>query len=321
MGRSLLTENEQSRRRFLRRCGGAVASGVALSALGVASSPGALSNPVGYSVISWPQSAYLEAFQTISDLGYQGVQVLGWVQDAYPDGKTQELKDLLQKLKLHPEALSCRGIALRPDTSDAFTDTLRQDADFFSRVGGSVLQITDGGKYDGKYTSDQIKSMAARMNDLGKMAKDSGLTLGYHPHFRDLGETREGLGRVLDATDPRYVGLIADIAHMKLGGSDPAEVIRTYHQRLVMMHVKDLRKDAYELARQNRPAANSIPHYFCEIGQGVVDFPSIFNSVRHVGFKGWMIVELDSYVVPAGGPGESARINKQALQGFGLRIG
>jgi sugar phosphate isomerase/epimerase len=272
MGRSLLTENEQSRRRFLRRCGGAVASGVALSALGVASSPGALSNPVGYSVISWPQSAYLEAFQTISDLGYQGVQVLGWVQDAYPDGKTQELKDLLQKLKLHPEALSCRGIALRPDTSDAFTDTLRQDADFFSRVGGSVLQITDGGKYDGKYTSDQIKSMAARMNDLGKMAKDSGLTLGYHPHFRDLGETREG-------------------------------------------------QDAYELARQNRPAANSIPHYFCEIGQGVVDFPSIFNSVRHVGFKGWMIVELDSYVVPAGGPGESARINKQALQGFGLRIG
>jgi inosose dehydratase len=200
-------------------------------------------------------------------------------------------------------------------------DQLRQDADFLRRLRGGVLQITDGGKYNGQYTADQIKSMGARMNELGKVAKDSGLTLGYHPHFRDLGETREGLGRVLDATDPRYVGLIADIAHLKLGGSDPAEVIRPYHERLVMMHIKDLRRDAYDLARQNRAAASSLKHYFCEVGKGVVDFPSVTASVQQSGFQGWLIVELDSYVQPAGGPAESARINKDALQKLGFKIG
>ena len=149
-------------------------------------------------------------------------------------------------------------VSLRPDSSENFADKFREDADFLHSLGGSVLQLTDGGKPHGNYTADEIKSMGARMNELGKMAKDSGMTLGYHPHFGTFGETREGLGRVLDATDPRYVGLIADVAHLKLGGSDPAEVIRTYHQRLVLLHLKDVRRDAYELARQNRDEVSKI---------------------------------------------------------------
>jgi inosose dehydratase len=283
--------------------------------------PDTLPNPVGYSVISWPRRAFGEAFQTISDLGYQGVQLLPWVQDAYPGAKARELKEQLTMLKLFPAALSCRGVSPRPDSSETFTAALREDADFLHGLGGRVLQVVDDGKFDGKYTADQIKSMGARMNELGKIAKDSGLTLGYHPHSRRLGETRAGLASVLDATDPRYVGLIADVAHLQFGGCDPAEVIRTYRQRLVMLHIKDLRKDAYDLARQNRPAANALKHYFCEIGQGVVDFPSVITTLRQIAFEGWLIVELDAYVVPPGGPAESARINKAALQKLGFRIG
>lgn len=311
---------QKTRREFLKNF---TAVGVALTASLPAASalPTPLPIRVGYSVISWPQTAFLEAFQTISSLGYQGLQLLPWVQDAYPGDKVHELKAQLDKLKLYPEALSCRGVSLRPDTTDTFADKLSEDAKFLHALNGGVLQITDGGKYDGKYTADQIKSMGARMNELGKMAKDSGLTLGYHPHFRDLGETREGLGRVLDATDPRYVSLIADIAHLKLGGCDPAEVIRTYHQRLVLLHLKDARKDAYDLARQNRPAANHLDHYFCEIGQGVVGYPAVVASLRKSGFRGWGIVELDAYVVPPGGPAESARINKEALLKLGFKIG
>jgi inosose dehydratase len=162
--------------------------------------------------------------------------------------------------------------------------------------------------------------MGAKMNELGKMARDSGLTVGYHPHFATLGETREALGRVLEATDPRDVGLIADVAHLKLGGSDPAEVIRTYHQRLVLVHLKGVRRDAYELARQDRDAAEKLKFRFCEIGRGVLDFPAVTASLRDVQFRGWVIVELDRFEPPPGGPAESARINKDALRSLGFKI-
>jgi hypothetical protein len=39
------------------------------------------------------------------------------------------------------------------------------------------------------------------------------------------------------------------------------------------------------------------------------------------GIPGSLIVELDSYESPAGGPAESARINKAALESLGFKIG
>jgi len=315
-----MEQSGMTRRGFLRQAGAAAASWAAFSRLDSAM-PRTLPNPVGYSVISWPQNAFEQAFEAISALGYQGVQLLPWVQDAYADAKTAELKDRLQKLKLFPAALSCRGVSLRPDSSATFQAKLQEDADFLRSLGGSVLQITDGGKPHNNYTADQIKSLGAKMNQLGKMAKDSGLTLGYHPHFGTLGESREGLGRVLDATDPRYVGLIADVAHLKFGGSDPAEVIRTYRERLVLLHLKDVRREAYDLARRNRDEVVKLKAWFCEIGHGVVDYPAVTASLRESGFQGWGIVELDRFEPPPGGPTESARINKSALQALGFKIG
>jgi inosose dehydratase len=309
-----------TRRRFLRQAGATALSWAACSHFDFAQ-PGTLPNPVGYSNISWPPAELNQAMEALSALGYQGMQLLGWVQETYAGGKTAELKERLQKLKLSAAALSCSKVKLIPDNPDDFKEQFRVYADFLHTLGGKVLQLVDDGKPQGKYTTGEIKSMGAKMNELGKMAKDSGMTVGYHPHFGRLGETREGLGRVLDATDPQYVGLIADVAHLKLGGADPAEVIRTYHQRLVMLHLKDVRRDVYELVRQNRDAAKGLKTHFCEIGHGVVDFPAITASLRNVRFQGWAIVELDSYVPPAGGPAESARINKNALRSLGFQIG
>jgi inosose dehydratase len=283
--------------------------------------PDTLPNPVGYSNISWPQNELDQAMETVSALGYQGMQLLGWVQETYAGGKIAELKDRLQKLRLSAAALSCSKVKLSPESPESFADQFRVYADFLHSLGGKVLQLTDGGKPNGNYSADEIQSMGAKMNELGKIAKDSGMTLGYHPHFGTLGETREGLGRVLDATDPQYVGLIADVAHLKFGGSDPAEVIRTYHQRLVLFHLKDLRRDAYELARQNRDQVGKLKAWFCEIGRGVVDFHAVTASLRESHFQGWMIVELDRFEPPPGGPAESARINKDALRSLGFKIG
>lgn len=282
--------------------------------------PGTLPNPVGYSIISWPPEEFPQALETVSSLGYQGVQLLGWVQEAYPGNKATELKDRLQKLKLSPAALSCSKVSLRPGSPETFAAKFREYADFLQSLGGNVLQIIDGGKPRGDYSASEIKSLGASMNELGKVAKDLGLTVGYHPHFRTLGETREGLGRVLDVTDSQYVGLIADVAHLKLGGSDPAEVVRTYHQRLILVHLKDVRRDAYELARRNHDAVGKLNARFCEIGHGVVDFPAVTATLREIRYQGWVIVELDHFEASPGGPAQSARINKDALLSLGFNL-
>jgi inosose dehydratase len=305
------------RRHFLRRVSALALAWSTSSIWGYATAR-VVTNPVGYATISWPQSQFLEALGTISSLGFAGVQMLGWVKDAYGGDKTGELKERLLKLRLQPAVLSCSKVKLDPAHLRDESGQVREYATFLKNLGGLHLQVTDSGSADGKYSRSEMKAFGARMNELGKTVEEFGLDLGYHPHFGTFGETREGLKRVLDATDPRYVKLIADVAHLALGGSEPAEVIRTYHERLCLVHLKDVRKDVAELAQANRDLVRSNAYHFCEIGRGAVDFPAVLRALR--GFQGWLIVELDGYEVPPGGPAESARINKEALQKLGLTL-
>jgi len=313
-----MATSRSERRRFLRQWGALAGASFAEPILRVWAAQAA-PNPVGYATISWPERKFEHALETIASLGFQGVQMLGWVSEAYSE-KASSLRDHLQTLKLEPVVLSCSEVNLDPRKPEDETAKLRAYARFLQTLGGLYLQVTDGGDPRGTYSAEDIRSLGARMSALGKVARDYGLTLAYHPHFGTLGETREGLGRVLDATDPRDVKLIVDVGHLTLGGCDPSEVARTYHERLVLTHFKDVRKDVTALARQNRDLVRKVKYHFCEIGEGVVNFPAILQAFREVDFRGWIVVELDGYERRPGGADESARINRDAALKLGLRI-
>jgi inosose dehydratase len=307
------------RRKFLRTLASLSVAPGALAKLRAAGGD-VLPNPVGYATISWPREELPHALATISRLGYGGVQLLGWVREAYPTTKAQELGELLASFKLKPVALSCRAVQLAPERQGNEIAEVRSYAEFFHRLGGIFLQVTDKGNPTKEYSAADIKNLGSRMNASGKVAQDFGLTLGYHPHFGTIGETRQGLGHVLEATDPRYVKLIADVAHLAFGGSDPAEVIRTYGQRLGFLHVKDLRKEIAATARQDRNLVAGKGPPFCEIGLGIVNFAAVVQAIRAVQFSGWVVVELDEGNSTLGGPDASAGRNRDELRKIGFDV-
>ncbi len=315
----MINSFQPQRREFLRRAG-SLAFGYLACASGLPGTETGLANPVGYATISWPKGELDHALQTISHLGYRGVQFLGWVRSAYGDGRVGSLVDELSTLHLKPVALSCSGLKPDPAKLADLGDGIRDYATFLGQLHGKHLQVTDGGHPDVSYTPEQIKALGKAMNNLGKIAQGAGVTLGYHPHVATLGETRHGLGQVLDSTDPRYVKLIADVAHLALGGSDPVEVIRTYRERLIACHFKDVRQETLEAFKKGPVPVRHAKNRFCEIGEGVVDFPGIVRVLRQTRFDGWVIVELDSYEPRAGGPDESARMNTAALQKLGFHV-
>jgi inosose dehydratase len=315
----LLKSSKFDRREFLRTVAGLGIVAVAPAWLG-AFPPDTLPNPVGYATISWPDREFMQALAAISGLGFKGVQILGWVRQAYSGKKQAALRERLEALKLKPVVFSCWDVELNPNKPQDESRQLRGDAEYLHQLAGLYLQVTDGGNPHKQYSDDTLAALGARMNTLGKVAEEYGLALGYHPHFGTIGETREGLGRMLAATDPRYVKLIADVGHLTLGGADPAEVIRTYQERLIVTHFKDVRKDVAALARQSRDLVRKRKYHFCEVGQGDVNFPAIVQAFRDVHYRGWVIFELDSYQERPGGPAESARMDKQAAEKLGFSV-
>jgi sugar phosphate isomerase/epimerase len=179
-------------------------------------------NPIGYSTISWPEAEFEHALETISGLGFTGVQLVGWARERYAN-RVEALRDKLRALQLVPVAQSCWGVKLDPENLIDNTAIVRAYAEFFKALGGSILQVTDGGKPDGRYSKESIQRLGESMNDLGHIAQASSLRLGYHPHVGSFGETEEGVRQILAATDARLVRLIADTGHLALGGMKPGK--------------------------------------------------------------------------------------------------
>ena len=149
------------RRQFLRVLAGLGLVHGAMGALRIDASD-LLPNPIGYATIAWPQKEFAHALDTISHLGFRGVQMLGWVREAYAGAKTQELKQQLASLKLKPVALSCSAARLAPGQHGNETVEVRGYAEFFSRLGGTFLQVTDGGNPTKRVFRRGHKNLSAR---------------------------------------------------------------------------------------------------------------------------------------------------------------
>ena len=131
-----------------------------------------------------------------------------------------------------------------------------------------------------------------------------------HLHFGTMVETREQLTWLMENTDPDVVGLTADTAHITRGGSDPVEVFQTYIDRIPYTHFKDI--DMNEVKEDTAKGDyRSIIHYFEELGEGKIDFPSIIRIMDKSDYNGWIMVELDSTTRT---PKESAAMSKRYLE-------
>jgi inosose dehydratase len=143
------------------------------------------------------------------------------------------------------------------------------------------------------------------LTGIGQRAADLGITVGYHNHMGNLGQSPDEVTQVLDAADPSYVRFQLDTAHYEQAGGDPAAAVRQWRDRLLFLHVKDVQSPA--------PGRDPSSYHFVELGRGRVDLPGVFRALEEVGFEGWAVVELDSVPDPTGTPRASAEIAQRYI--------
>ena len=136
-------------------------------------------------------------------------------------------------------------------------------------------------------------AMARYANKVGAELKKNGIHLCYHNHDREFEKIKDKyiLDWLYENTDPELLMTEIDVMWVQYAGIDPASYIRKYPGRCPLVHIKDM--DA------NRS--------FTEVGEGILDFNSIFSACDEVGTK-WYIVEQDVCKRPSI---ESARMSFQ----------
>lgn len=258
----------------------------------------------GYTAMTWGNEER-QAIDDIASVGFSGIQFRA---NAVTDFKPAELRDLLAQHKLTFVALSSGDVSLEEPEESQIAKHVA-NAQFVKDSGGLYLQILDALKaYPRSATPDECKRLGKLLTTLGKRTADLGIPLGYHNHLNTLSQMPGNLDLILENSDPKYVKLELDTAHCLAGGGDPVKAIEKYHDRLLFLHLKDVRD-----IPADTPKAK-YPFEFVELGRGRVDLPSVFGALRRVRYNGWAVVELDRVPDKSRTPKESALISKSYLE-------
>jgi sugar phosphate isomerase/epimerase len=107
--------------------------------------------------------------------------------------------------------------------------------------------------------------------------------LAYHNHdfeFADLNGER-GYDVLLNNTDKNLVKMEMDLYWVVRAGYDPVELFKKHPGRFHLWHVKDMNK-----ADKTKNT---------EVGNGTVDFKTIFANAKLSGVKHYMVEQENSY--------------------------
>ncbi len=300
-----------SRREFLQQLGGSALGLMYLEDARARLAPRAADLQFGCAAITWGGNDH-QAITDISALGYRGIQLRANAVARFRE-QPGELRDLLARRRLIFVALSSGNVSIEPARE---ADVIAQhvgNARFLRDAGGLYLQLIDERPRGREREPADYTRLGRLLTEIGKRTADLGISVGYHHHVGSIGEKPDEVERVLAASDPTYVRLLLDVAHYRVGGGDPAAAIRRHADRLLFLHIKDV--------RMREPGATGAPFQFVELGRGSVDLPAVFAALRDASFNGWCVVELDSVTERGWTPKEANEFSRRYLERvIGVRV-
>ncbi len=138
--------------------------------------------------------------------------------------------------------------------------------------------------------------MLATVATVARILTDEfGLRPVLHPHCGGHIEFADEIERALADLPHATIGLCIDTAHSAVAGLQAAELADRYADRLEYLHFKDV--DGAALRRMHDEgldfdAALGVG-LFCPIGEGIVDWTALRDTLRRIGFAGSATVEQD----------------------------
>ena len=130
---------------------------------------------------------------------------------------------------------------------------------------------------------DDYKRIAQKINEAAVLCKQAGLKLGYHNHdfeFKKFGN-QTGYDVLLAETDKNLVDFELDLYWAVRSGNNPLELFKTHPGRFTMWHVKDMDPSKAE--------------WNTEVGQGTINFKSIFAAAKLSGMKHFFVEQETNY--------------------------
>jgi sugar phosphate isomerase/epimerase len=129
---------------------------------------------------------------------------------------------------------------------------------------------------------DDYKKVAANANKAAAKAKEAGIQLSYHNHsfeFKPYDGGKTGFDVFMEEFSPD-MKFELDLFWVKVGGQEPAELLRKLSGRVTQVHLKDLK------AGLTLPNFGSLPpDAFQELGDGIIPTEPLLAAAKAAGVE------------------------------------
>jgi inosose dehydratase len=221
----------------------------------------------------------------VSNLGYQTVENFSFIADYYADD-VDGFKKVVADYGLKFENLYFYF------SNDAEKDyeAAKKYIAFAQEVGATHMNMQGVMWKDQPFTRPTDKAAvldyAKRSNIIGEWCTKAGIKACMHPHANTAIFHEDQIELFVENTDPRYVYLCLDTAHLTLAGMNAAAIAKRFGKRVGYVHLKDIDPD--ENAHPEWPMRRFLP-----LGYGCIDFKGFVNALKEEGYDGILCVELD----------------------------
>lgn len=262
-----------TRRNFLKQSAGTLA-GLGLAApllTACAQTPKRQIDEIGlqvYTIRNSLKNDWQAALRQVAAIGYNTLEMGGFYGES-----ADSFKQFLQEIGLKVLAGGGSIGELRSNPDEIIKKALEMGQEYV------VCFWPWSDSPEGK-TVDDWKRLAADFNGIGEKVKKAGLTFAYHNHDLEfkLTDGKIPYDILLDNTDPALVFMEIDIYWILKGGQAPIPYLKKYPGRFPLWHVKDM--------------DNTAERGFACVGEGIVNFPEIFNYAETAGLR-HIFVEQD----------------------------
>lgn len=260
-----------------------------------------------------PEKFWDRALDTVADTEVQGIEVTfgpgHWRNALSRYGSAEHFADEVRDRGLRVCSGFYTGLVLdgdwRPaERRAAILEEVRDYADFLRRTGGDIMVAGLPMRRSWDDPEPQYvdlayaQGLADVLNRMGRECLQQGVRLAIHPETHAVLWHRRDIDLFMLLTDPTFVSLCPDTAHITLGGTNPCDVVRDHAGRIVLTHWKDALGEVDKLQRIDAGVFKSHHSHFAPVGAGEVDWPQWVRTLREIGYDGWCILELDAAADP-----------------------
>jgi inosose dehydratase len=166
----------------------------------------------------------------------------------------------------------------------------------FAETSGEIINDVAGRRSARPQIEDAAawKTFGARASEVADYLSDQGVRMAFHHHMGTVVESAEDVSRLMENTRPS-VGLLLDTGHLTYGGGDPVAAIKAFGARINHVHCKDIRGYALEACRRRDASFTEaiLSGIFTAPGDGIVDYPAVFNALKTALYAGWVVQEAE----------------------------